>query len=152
MSEPTQPDDPITPEDLIAELRRLRARIPLFGAMTPLQQSAIVRVAHLDPEFVEAGVNSLAANPEAGPMVDPRHDEATGLREDLDRWGFAERELAALTAGVAGANLRRRHRLGHLVLSTYAIFRQLIKKPEWNHLIPWVELMQKTNKFGHRRK
>jgi hypothetical protein len=150
VSEPTQPDDPITPEDLIAELRRLQARIPLFGAMTPSQQSAIVRVAHLDPEFVEAGINSLAANPDAGPLIDPRHDEAPILRQELDHWSMAERELAALTAGVAGANLRRRHRLGRLVLSTYGIFRQLIKKPEWNHLLPWVELMRKANKFGHK--
>lgn len=151
MSEPTQPEDWITPEDLIAELRRLQARIPLFGALTSRQQSAIVRVAHLDPEFVDAGVHSLAANPDAGPLIDPRHDEALGLPEELDRWTLAEQELAALTAGVAGANLRRRHRLGRLVLTTYGIFRQLIKKPEWNHLIPWVERMRNANKFGHRR-
>jgi hypothetical protein len=148
----TNPVDPITPEDLITELRRLQARIPLFGAMTPAQQSTIVRVAYLDPEFVDAGVNSLVANPETGHMIDKNHDEATTLREDLERWGFAERELGALTAGVAGANLRRRHRLGHLVLMTYGIFRQLIKKPEWVHLIPWVGLMKRTNKFGHKRR
>ena len=56
MSVTTNPVDPITPEDLITELRRLQDRIPLFGAMTPAQQSTIVRVAPQPTELVFTSV------------------------------------------------------------------------------------------------
>lgn len=152
MAESNEVDDWISPEDLVHELRRLRARIPLFGAVKREEHRTMVRVAHLDPEFVEAGMGALNANPDAAAAVLHGNEETGDLQNDLLRWTLAQGELEAMTAGVAGANLRRRHRIGKLVLVTYGMFRNLIRKPEWKHLLPWVELMKKTNGFGHRRK
>lgn len=151
MAATSKDDDWISPEELVDELRRLRARIPLFGAVKREEHRTMVRVAHLDPEFVEAGMGALNANPDAAEAMMGPHEDTSGLQKDLLRWTLAQGELEALTAGVAGANLRRRHRIGKLVLTTYGMFRNLIRYPEWKHLIPWVELMKKTNGFGHRR-
>jgi hypothetical protein len=151
VAESTEVHDWISPEDLVAELRRLRARIPEFGAVTRQEHRTMVRVAHLDPEFVEAGMGALNANPEAAvAVIGPKEDTST-LQHDLLRWTLAQSELEGITAGVAGANLRRRHRIGKLVLVAYGAFRILIRKPEWSYLLPWVELMRKTNGFGHKR-
>jgi hypothetical protein len=144
-------NDWISPEALIDELRRLSARIPQFGAVTREEHRTMVRVAHLDPEFVEAGMGALNANPDAAVTVLDRQEDTNVLQNDLLRWTLAQGELEAMTAGLAGANLRRRHRIGQLVLITYAAFRQMIRYPEWKHLLPWVERMRETNRFGHRR-
>lgn len=152
MSATDKVDDWISPEDLVDELRRLRARIPLFGAVKREEHRKMVRVAHLDPEFVDAGMGALNSNPDAAATVMQPQESTFTLQNDLLRWTLAQGELEAMTAGVAGANLRRRHRIGKLVLITYATFRNLVRLQAWKHLLPWVELMQRTNGFGHRRK
>ncbi|HEY2093674.1 MAG TPA: hypothetical protein VGJ81_17510 [Thermoanaerobaculia bacterium] len=151
MAESPEVVDWITPEELIDELRRLRARIPQFEPVTSDEHRRMVRVAHLDPEFVKVGMGAINANPDAAAVVIDDREHAAGIQNALLRWTLAQREFEAMTAGVAGANLRRRHRIGQLVLIAYAAFRTMIRQPEWNHLIPWVERMRETNGFGHRR-
>jgi hypothetical protein len=60
-------------------------------------------------------------------------------------------ELHAMLKGVAAANLVRRHRIGLIALQTYSISRQLVRKKENAHLLPYVAIMKRCNKYGRKR-
>ena len=63
------PADPIEPEELVGELRRLRARIPRYKQLTIREAQSMVRVAHLHPEFVDAGINATDASEVASHLL-----------------------------------------------------------------------------------
>src|SRR5437764_13490222 len=101
MTESSAPVDPITADELIAELRRLRDRIPMFQQLTRSQARSMVRVAHLDPEFVEAGVHSISAHAIATAHTGHSQEELQTIQQEHDRWTAVEAELQAMTSGVA---------------------------------------------------
>jgi len=72
-------------------------------------------------------------------------------REDAARWSAVEDELGTLLAGVAAANLGRRHRIGLAALQIYSISRQLVRRKENADLLPHVDNMRRANLFGRRR-
>lgn len=152
MKKPSVPLDPITAEDLVIELRRLRDRIPMFQQLTRREARSMLRVAHLDPEFVDVGVNSISAHGVAASHVGYTEDELRAMQEEHGQWTAVETELEAMAAGVAGANLKRRHIIGTSVLLVYNLFRNLIRQDGHSDLIPWVNRMRETNRFGHKRK
>src|SRR5205814_5432518 len=146
------PADPIEPQELVAELRLLRARIPRYKQLTGRQAQSMVRVAHLHPEFVDAGINATGAAEVAAQLLGQTSDGLRGEQLDAGRWTAAEDELRALLKGVSAANLERRYRIGQVVLQIYGILRQLVRGKNNAHLLPWVEAMKRTNRFGHKRK
>jgi hypothetical protein len=152
MKKASAPIDPITAEELVSELRRLRDRIPMYQVLTRHEARAMLRVAHLDPEFVDVGLNSISAHDVAASHVGYSEDELRAMQEEHKHWTAAETELQAMAAGVAGANLKRRHIIGRSVLLVYNLFRMLIRKDGNADLIPWVTRMRETNRFGHKRK
>jgi len=136
---------PIEPEELIQELRRLRERVPNYGQLPIQQARSMVRVAHLNPEFVSAGLSAAGAYPGTQSLTGMTSDELWQQNEDAARWSGVEDELTAMLAGVKAANLKRRHNLGQAILQLYTALRGLVKKKEHSHLIPFVELMKQTN-------
>jgi hypothetical protein len=146
------PGEPIEPEELVDELRRLRARIPRYRQLTAREARAMVRVAYLDPEFVDAGINATEVSEATAGLVGHTSDDLRSEQRDAGRWTAVEDELRAMLGGVSAANLDRRHRIGRIVLQIYAILRQLVRDKDHAHLLPWVETMKRTNRFGHKRK
>jgi hypothetical protein len=135
----------IEPEELIQELRRLRERVPNYGQL-PLQRArSMVRVAHLNPEFVSAGLSAARAYPGTQSLTGMTSEALWKQNEDAARWTGVEDELSAMLAGVKAANLTRRHTLGQAILQIYTVLRGLIKKKEHSDLIPFVELMKEAN-------
>ena len=53
--------------------------------------------------------------------------------------------------GVSAAILARRYRIGLATLQAYSIARQLVRKKENADLLPHVENMRRTNRFGRKR-
>jgi hypothetical protein len=141
------------PTELVAELRRLRERIPNYGQITNREAQSMVRVAHLDPAFVGAGISAIGAFPRAKDVVGWTGEELTVSQEEAARWTAVEDELSAMLQGVSAANLKRRHAIGTAVLYAYAIFRRLAKEDEHSNLIPYVDEMKRTSRSnGKSRK
>ena len=138
---------PIEPEELVQELRRLRERVPNYGQLPIHQAQSMVRVAHLNPEFVNAGLSAAGAYPGTQLLTGMTPEELWQQKEDAAHWTAVEDELTAMLAGVKAANLKRRHNLGQAVLQIYTVLRGLIKKKEHSDLIPFVEMMKQTNQI-----
>ncbi len=122
---------PIGPEELIEELRRLRARIPGYEQLTTRQRRSLTRVAQLNVEFVESGIAAAGAYPAA--------------KDVSGRWTTVEHELSSMLGGVAGANLKRRHGIGAAILLIYGVISRLVRRSEHSELIPFVQQMKRTN-------
>jgi hypothetical protein len=138
---------PIEPEELVQELRRLRERVPNYGQLPIHQAQSMVRVAHLNPEFVNAGLSAAGAYPGTQSLTGMTAKELWQENGDAARWTGVEDELTAMLAGVKAANLKRRHNLGQAILQIYTALRGLIKKKEHSDLIPFVEMMKQTNQI-----
>ena len=147
--------DPATPaltaDDLIAQVRALRVRIPDFTQLSTAEMRSRVPVANLHPDFVVGSIQITGAS--------DKLQQATGqsptalLRDASDdvEWSVAEEELRGLLQGVASMNLARRHRLGRAALVAYSVGRQLVRLPENADLIPHVEKLQRLRRLGRRK-
>jgi len=145
------PADTMTPEDMVAQLRAVREHVPEYTQLAIPDARAIRRVAHVNPELVQAAINSLGASGGVQSLLGSTAADVQHDVEDAARWTAVEDELSALLKGVAAANLIRRHRIGLVTLQTYNICRQLVRKKENANLLPHVELMKRLNKFGRKR-
>lgn len=58
--------------------------------------------------------------------------------------GSAEKDFLVTAKGIAGANRRRRHRLGKACLALYWGLGMAIEDPKNNHLIPYYERMKRS--------
>jgi hypothetical protein len=143
---------PIDPAELVQELRRLRERIPKFQQLTVRQTRSMTRVAHLNDEFVEAGLVTGGADEHLVAVIGSPVQDFWRERQDAQRWSAVEDELTAMLRGVSAANLKRRHAVGTAVLQIYAVARQLARQKEFHHLLPHIEHMKRVNHIRGRGK
>ncbi len=147
--------DPATPaltaDDLIAQVRALRARIPDFTQLSTTEMRSRVPVANLHPDFVVGSIQITGASDK---LRQATGQDSAGLLQDASddvEWSVAEEELRGLLKGVASMNLSRRHRLGKAALVAYNVGRQLVRFPENADLIPHVEKLQRLRRLGRRK-
>jgi len=141
---PTAPV-PISPDDLISQLRVLRDQIPNYQHLPVLDAKSIRRVAHVDVDFMQASFNAIGASDLVQVPVQRTPED---LRQELDvagRWTQVADELRTMLEGVEGANLDRRHRLGLVALQAYTISRALVRQKENSALLPHVAEMKRLN-------
>ena len=143
---------PLTPEQIVEQLRILRQHIPDFGQLTVTEAAAIRQAALVDDRLVQAAASSIGASPSMSSALGKDAATLRVERDDVSRWQAVEDEVQALHKGVASANLVRRHRLGLTALQAYAIARQLARRPEHADLLPHVDLMRQANRFGRKRR
>lgn len=136
---------PIDPAELVQELRRLRARIPKFQQLTVRQTRSMTRVAHLNAEFVEAGLITGDSDPYLPQVIGASIEDLWQQRNEAQRWTAVEDELVSMLRGVSAANLKRRHTVGDAVLRIYAIVRDLVRQKEFQHLLPHLAEMKRVN-------
>jgi hypothetical protein len=143
---------PLTPEQIVEQLRVLRQHIPDFGPLPLQQEISLRRAANVHVELVQAATNTVGASPFLEGAIGK---DAATLRvehEDVSRWSAVQDELQTMYKGVAAANLTRRYRLGLTSLQAYSIARQLVRQSEHADLLPHVEAMRRASKFGRRRR
>ncbi|HEX3582469.1 MAG TPA: hypothetical protein VH087_11955 [Thermoanaerobaculia bacterium] len=148
-TDPAAPD--LTAEELIAQVRALRARIPDFTQLSTAEMRSRVPVANLHPDFVVGSIQITGASGKLQQATG--QDPAVLLRDASDdvEWSVAEEELRGLLRGVSSMNLSRRHRLGKAALVAYSLGRQLVRLPENADLIPHVEKLQRLRRLGRRK-
>jgi hypothetical protein len=144
--------EPIEAAELLETLEWVQERIAGFRPLTNEEIIAIRKASSLDPEWVLEAVNALNASEILQGAVGATAEELLAEIGDQRRWDNVESRLYALHKGVAATNLARRHRIGLKALQIYGIARHLIRQPEHNYLIPFVERLQQMNKLGKRKK
>jgi hypothetical protein len=142
----------ITPEDVLAQLRALRAQIPDY-TQSPAYPPAILRaVSNLDPQFVDASTAAIGSSAQLQNLVGATPDVCVTESGDASRWAQVEDELDAMFRGVRNANLARKHRIGVRALQAYQVSKQLVRLNEHSDLRPHLAEMRKHNRFGKGRR
>jgi hypothetical protein len=143
--------EPLTPEQIVEQIRMLRQHIPDFGPLTMPDAQSLLRTANLSPRFVQAGINTIGAERLVTEAVGRTAEALSAEREDVGRWSAVEAELRTALEGVAAANLSRRHRIGLATLQAYSVARGLVRNPEYAALRPHVDDMRRTIVARRRR-
>src|SRR3954447_26909706 len=152
MADTTNGPAAATPDSIIEQLRAMRQQIPDYAQMPIPDAKAIRRVAHMNPDFIDAAINAVGASQVVQTAVGRTPVDLRAEDEQASRWTAVEDELRAMLKGVVTANLIRRHRVGLAALQTYSISRQLIRQKEHADLLPHVQGMKRLSKFGRKRK
>jgi hypothetical protein len=145
------PVNPITPEEVVRQLRALRDQIPEFELIPRPEKKALIRSASVDPKFVQSSISAVGASEVLRDFVGRSAEE---LHADIDltsRWDAVANELRALLTGIDVKITVRRHRIGLTALQTYKAALQLVRRKEHANLLPYVDEMKRRSKFGVRR-
>jgi hypothetical protein len=143
---------PLTPEQLVEQLRILRQHIPDFAPLTASDSLALRRTAKVGDELVQAATNTVGAAPIVATAIGKDAEAMRNERVEVARWGAVEDELRTMFKGVAAANLARRHRLGESSLHAYLISGQLVKQRAYADLLPHVQEMRRVRRARRRAK
>lgn len=131
------------PQMLVDALMYVQERIPGFVVLPVRERRSMGNAAHLDPEFLETGLQAATAFRGLKQMMGRSGEELREDQDEIRRWDEVERHLRAITKGIADANLRRKHGLGEIILAFYGILRALTADPAYSYLRPFYEEMQK---------
>ena len=131
------------PQMLVDALIYVQERLPGFVVLPVRERRSMGNAGHLDPEFVEIGIQAATVFRGLKPMLRRSGEELREDQEEIRRWDEVERHLRAITKGIADANLRRKHQLGNLILTFYGILRTLTPDRAFSYLQPFYEEMQK---------
>ncbi|MGA8809147.1 MAG: hypothetical protein WB973_14820 [Thermoanaerobaculia bacterium] len=145
-------DPAVTPESIVAQLRTVRQQIPDFGSLSSADSRPLQSAAHVHPDFTQAAISAMGAS---ATVLSAVGTNAEDLQREIDtagRWAVVEDELRAMLRGVMAANLTRRHRIGKTALLTYAVSQKLVRSPDHADLLPHVDVMNRMNRFGRRKK
>jgi hypothetical protein len=142
----------LTPEEVVAQLRGIRERIPEFVQLPASPETLrIRRAAKLNIEFAQEAFSTVGASEAIQGVIGNSPDELHQAQDEAGRWAAVESELHALLRGVSSANLIRRQRIAQAAVQAYNVSRELVKQQDYAHLLPHVERMKRLPKFGRRR-
>jgi hypothetical protein len=141
----------LTPEAIVEQLRALRSQMPDYQQIPVSKAHSLRTLAHIDPVFVQAAINTIGANSGVGSLIGSSQAEAQQDVTDDARWSAVEDELVGLLQGVRAMNLVRQHRIGQMATQTYALTKRLIRQDQHSALISYVQEMKRHNRLGRTR-
>ncbi len=134
----------LTPEEVVSQLRAIRARIPDFALLPPDEVRRLSPAATIGPDAVHEAINAIAAWPNLERALGR---DAESLRDDqevIGRWSQVVTEAAVFHNGVVGAVRVKRHRLGGLALRTLKISVELARYDESPLLLKHIDAMRRA--------
>ena len=139
---------PVPPEMIVSGMQQLQERIPGFVQLSLEERRSMTRTAHLDPEFIKAGIHAATMWQKTKAVLGRSAEELRAEEEDIRRWDDAIRSFTAILQGMTSANLSRRHHLGRDILRLYRMLGILMMRPspETSLLRPYYEEMQRLYK------
>ena len=143
----------LTPEEVIAQLRGLRAQIEDVAPLSQEQRTLLKKrlrihtMAVLDASINVIGVLENVSQAIGQPLADVRQ-----LQDDLLRWDAVVDETRAFLKGIEGGALVRRQRLTLIAMQAYAIGTQLARDPAKAVLLPHVEEVKRLKGVSRRKK
>ena len=132
------------PETLIQGLRYLQGRIPDFEQLSLGERRSMTRVANLDPEFIEAGLQAADVYQSAKTILGRSGPELREEDTEIRRWDQVELELKALQSGIHSANLKRKRHLGEAILLLYSVLGSELRVSGGRYLRPYYENMKRA--------
>lgn len=129
---------------LVAGLRDLQQRIPEYTQLSAAEVRSLMRVAYLDPEFVESTLQAAAVWDQTQNVIGRSAAELRDEAEECRRWDEVERELAIVLKGISAANLKRKHRLGKALWQIYNVLSVLTRRGINRNLMPYFEAMKQA--------
>ena len=142
------------PVALIQGLRFLQQRIPGFTQLSVEEERAMIRVASLDPEFLEAGLRAACAWDGTKSFVGRSGEELRGEDGEIRHWDETQSAFLTTVKGISAANRKRRYRLGKAILDLYFMLGTMIDMESHRYLRPYYEEMKRAylNRKRKRRK
>jgi len=142
----------LTPEEVVEQLRAIRARIPEFVQLPRTRVTdGMRRKARINVEFARGAFSIVGASDVVQGVVGNSADELHRAEDEKARWSAVESELHAMWSGVATANIVRGDRIAQAALQAYNVSTQLVKQTAYAFLLPHVERMKRLPKYGRRR-
>jgi hypothetical protein len=152
-ADPTPAPTTTSPEDIVAQLRTIRALIPEYQQLPTADRKALGIVAKGNSaDFVQSSINTVGASPVIEQALGQSPEELRQDTTDAQSWSVVEDEARALLTGIVAGNLVRFHRIGSSALAAYGLAKRLVRQPAHADLIPHVDLMKKLNKIGTGKK
>jgi hypothetical protein len=142
----------VHPDALIRGFRDLQQRIPGFTQLSVEEEQALIRVATLDPDFLEAGVRAAGAWSQTKTFAGVSEEELREWLDEIRHWDEAEREVGIFLKGISAANRKRRHRLGRAVLRIYMFLGEVVDIEANRHLRPYYEEMKRAYRARKRKR
>jgi hypothetical protein len=142
----------LAPEDVVQQLRGLRAQIPLPqpGAVPASPRR---KLASVDPQFINAAINTAGVSDVIQTALGRTDEELRQENDAAIRWTAVADELRSLLREILQANTQRRQRVGLAALQTYKICEQLARdETHATRLAAHIGEMKKLNKFGRSRR
>lgn len=142
----------ITPEDVLAQLRAMRAQMPDFTQRPAYSGPALHSAARIDPQFIDAATAAIGTSDQLQQALSVTPEKCVLEAGEASRWAQVEDEVAAFFNGIRNANLGRRHRIGIRALQAYQMTKQLVRLNEQADLKPHLAEMRKHNRLGRGRR
>lgn len=149
----TGPEVPLTPDQIIDQVRALRTSVPEVAALTARERRlATAATTRLSPEVLQAQIDFLGESDVVQSAVEHGPDEVRQMIADDERWAGVERELKILLDGISGANLRRRQKLHAVASQAYSIGTSLSRTPLHAELAGRVKEVRRMRRALRRKK
>lgn len=135
----------------VEELRRMRQKIPHFVIPTIKGgRQTLSSAASVAPEFVELATVARTNHPVLARGEETTAAESRDLMAYADAFAPVAAELEAMAQYVRFSTDAAKNKAGYAALTTYALARRLVRRPEHAGLAPHVAAMRRA--FGSRGK
>jgi hypothetical protein len=149
----TPTETPFTPQEVVDQLRAIRARIADVTPLTTDQREAVRGLTRLvTNEILQASIGAIGSADLVSQAVGHQPDDVRALYDESNRWNQAEVELRTMLKGIAGANLIRRQRLALIIKQAYGVSAQLANDPTHVELVPQVEEIRRLKRLARGKK
>jgi hypothetical protein len=142
----------LSPEEVVQQLRDLRARIPMPAGLSALNADKRRRLSNVAPQFIDAAINAAGVSSQVESLLGRTSGELRDEDHIAGRWTAAIDETRAMLQILIDANAVRRQRVGLVALQTYHVCRQLARDgAQAARLSTHIAEMKRLNKFGRPR-
>jgi hypothetical protein len=143
----------LSPEEVVQQLRDLRARIPMPAGLPEVSVDRRRRLSNVAPQFIDAAINAAGVSSEVESLLGRTSSELRDDDHTAGRWTAAIDETRAMLQILVDANTVRRQRVGLAALQTYHVCRQLARDDaQAARLSTHIAEMKRLNKFGRSRR
>jgi hypothetical protein len=142
----------LTPEQLVEQLRALRASVPNVEPLTDQERTIARQQSRLGvtAEAVQQSINVIGTSDLVTNGLGMTPAEAQQFLADNGRWSVVEAELRAFLNGMSDANLIRRQRTAIIAAKAYGIAREVARdNPD---VRPQVKHIQRLRALARRKK
>jgi L-asparagine transporter-like permease len=142
---------PLTPEEVVQQLRAIMERIP-FPQAPPAHRPFRRRLSHVNPKFVDGMINAVGASPAAQAALSCTDADLRARSNVIDGWSTVVDETQSMARTILAGNDVRRQLLGLVTLQAFQICTQLARDGSDEQLNSYVLAMKRIGKFGRSRR